>query len=114
MREFCFRWATPEVKSSFLVQWRNIYTRGRFVFPLGVMADSRASSSKVNPSNTSRSSRSEARKEYDRKQNASRVSLFEAFEWWREFQDEHDLKTDKDVVEFLLENFVVKKTLWFA
>ena len=114
MREFCFEWATPEVKFSFLVRWRNIYTRGRFVLPLGVMADSRASSSKMNPSNTSRSSQSEARKEYDRKRNASRVSLFEAFEKWREFQDKHGLKTDKDVAEFLLENFVVKKTLWYA
>ena len=70
------------------------------------MADSRASSSKVNPTNTSRSSSSEARKEYDRKRNASTVSLFEAFERWREFQDEHDLKTDKDVAEFSLKSLL--------
>ena len=78
---------------------------------LGVMADSRyrASSSKANP-NASRFTRSEARKEYDRKRNDSGVCLFKAFERWRAFQDELGLKTDKDVAEFLLDNYVVKNT----
>ena len=88
--------------------------RGRFVFRcivLGVMADSRASSFKPNP-NTSRFGRSEARKEYHKKRNASGVCLFEASER-RRFRDEHDLKTDKDVAEFLPGNYVVKTT-WCA
>ena len=76
MQDFCFEWATLEVKFSFLVQWRIIYI-GCFVFRcivFGVMSDSRASSSKPNP-NTSRFGRSEARKEYDKKRSASRVCL---------------------------------------
>ena len=91
---------------SFLVRWRSIYTRGRsdsLLSPvvLGVMADSRAASP-----NASLSGRSEARKGYDRKRNASRVCLFKAFERWRAFQDEHGLQTDKDIAEFLLDNYV--------
>ena len=111
VQDFCFEWATLEVKFSLLVRWCIIYMHGRYVFRcivLGVMADSKAPSSKPNP-NTSRFGRSEARKEY-KKWNASRVCLFEAFERWRAFRDEHGLKTDKDVAGFLLDNYVVKTT----
>ena len=53
----------------------------------GVMADSVASSSDQTPSNTSHCSRSAARKEYDKKGDASKIFLFDAFERWRELKN---------------------------
>jgi hypothetical protein len=40
---------------------------------------------------------SEARKQYESKRGASRVVLFDAFEKWREFREEHCSKTDQNV-----------------
>ena len=79
----------------------------------GVMADSVASSLDQNPSNTSRRIRSAARKEYDKKRDASKIFLFDAFERWRELKKEHNLKSDKDVAEFLLGSYSAKNTLWY-
>ena len=50
-------------------------------------------------------------KELQKKRNASRVCLYEAFERLRVFKDEHNLKSDKDVAEFLLNSYNVKNTL---
>ena len=76
------------------------------------MADSAAPSSDINPSEISHRTRSEARREYDKKRDASKVCLFDAFEKWRAFKEEHKLKTDQHVAEFLLDNYAARKTLW--
>ena len=77
---------------------------------LGMMADSGASTSCQNPSSKISSSRSEARKQYETKRDASRVVLVDAFEKWREFREEHGLKTDQNVAEFLLNFYAARNT----
>jgi hypothetical protein len=76
------------------------------------MADSGASSSAKNPSNTKRRCRSDARKVYDKKRDASRIFLLDAFERWRAFKQEHNLKTDQNVADFLLDHYALRNTLW--
>ncbi|XP_028408626.1 uncharacterized protein LOC114531170 isoform X1 [Dendronephthya gigantea] len=75
------------------------------------MADSDAPSSNINPSEISRHTRSEARREYDKKRDASKVCLFYTFERWRAFKEEHKLKTDQHVAECLLDHYAVRNIL---
>ena len=72
------------------------------------MGDSGASSSQGNPS--SRFDKGSLKK-LQKKRNASRVCLYEAFERWRVFKDEHNLKSDKDLAEFLLNSYNIRNTL---
>ena len=58
------------------------------------MADSGTSSSRSNRPVTKPRGRSEARKTYEKKTNATRIFLCDAFERWRAFSEEHNLKTD--------------------
>ena len=76
------------------------------------MADSGASSSAKSPSNTKRRCRSDARKVYDKKRDASKVFLFDTFERWRAFKEERNLKTDQNVADFLLDNYARRNALW--
>ena len=71
----------------------------------GVMADSGASSSSSNCLFTKPLSRSEARKAYEKKRNATRMFVCDAFERWRVFSKEHNLKTTQNVANFLLDNY---------
>ena len=80
----------------------------------GVMADSGASCSGINPSNTKRRSKSEGRKIYEKKRDASRAFLFDAFERWRAFREEYNLKTDQNVANFLLDYHARRNKLWYA
>ena len=69
------------------------------------MADSGSSSSQGKPS--SRFDKGSLKK-LQKKRNASRVCLYEAFETWRVFKDENNLKSDKDVAEFLLNSYNIR------
>ena len=60
------------------------------------------SSSDGNPSRKRRI-RTEARKEYDKKRDASRVFLFDAIERWRTLKEDKNFKTDQEVADFLLD-----------
>lgn len=79
---------------------------------IGAMADSSASTSHLSPSKTSRHNLSESGKEPRKRKNACRVGLYGAFEQWRSFKDEMNLKTDKDVAVFLLNSYYAKNRLW--
>ncbi len=76
------------------------------------MVDSSASSSAKNPSSTKCRCRSDARKVYDKKTDASKISLFDAFERRGAFKQEHNLKTDQNVADFLLDHYALRNTLW--
>ena len=58
-------------------------------------------------------------KDYYAKRGSSRIYLYELFPQWREFKDKHDLETDADVVQILLDSFdateapkATKQALW--
>ena len=49
-----------------------------------------------------------SRKEYYAARDASKIYLHGVFPRWREFKEEHKIKTDKDVAEVLLDAYYSK------
>ncbi|CAB4043855.1 Hypothetical predicted protein [Paramuricea clavata] len=49
-----------------------------------------------------------SRKEYYANRDSSKIYLFDCFPRWRAFKEQHNLRTDKDVANMLLDGYVTR------
>ena len=74
------------------------------------MADPGAENSALNPSERTLRSTSAARREREKKRDATKVYLRDVYNKWREFKEENHFDTDQDVAEFLLDYYAARNT----
>ena len=69
------------------------------------MAENTPSTSDLNPSTTSQQKKAADRKLYYANRDASKVYLFDLFPRWKALKDKKNLRSDKDVAQFLLDAY---------